>query len=70
MKFFLIITFISSISFRAYSQEKWELPIKNDVVYFEFKSIEFKNIKKALKNYYCDPYKSDKFIKSPHPQYE
>jgi len=46
------------------SQDKWELPMKNDVVYFQFKSPEFKNTKKALKNYYFDMQKPSEFTKA------
>lgn len=46
----LISLVISSIN--LIGQEKWELPMKNDIVYYQINSPQFKNANKKLKNYF------------------
>lgn len=46
----LISLVISSIN--LIGQEKWELPMKNDIVYYQINSPQFKNTNKKLKNYF------------------
>jgi hypothetical protein len=47
-----IILLISTVM--SLGQEAWELPMRDDMVYFQLNSGEFKNKKKPLKEYYYD----------------
>jgi hypothetical protein len=51
MKKILLVTAVVFMN-TLIAQENWELPMKDDVVYFKFNSPEFKNKKKDLKDYY------------------
>jgi len=47
-----ICIIISSIN--LIGQEKWELPMKNDIVYYQINSPQFKNTNKKLKAYFIN----------------
>jgi hypothetical protein len=58
MKKSALILGILMYSINLIGQENWELPMKNDIVYYQINSSQFKNTTKKLKGY---------FISGPNP---